>query len=71
MNYLFKCENCGAEQQKEICIKEYDRLKNLQVCIKCGGAMKRVIEWRGIATDIGGYSEVGGVAKWQLGSQKK
>lgn len=49
MNYLFKCENCGAEQQKEICIKEYDRLKNLQVCIKCGGAMKRVIEWRGIA----------------------
>jgi predicted nucleic acid-binding Zn ribbon protein len=53
MNYLFKCQNCGAEQQKEICIKEYDRLKNLQVCIKCGGAMKRVIEWRGIASGSG------------------
>lgn len=50
MNYLFKCVSCGKKQEKEICIKEYDILKNFQKCDKCGGTLKRVIEWEGIAT---------------------
>ena len=28
MKYNFKCTVCGAEQEVEICIKDYDRLKN-------------------------------------------
>ena len=36
-----------------ICIKDYDRLKNSQTCSKCGGALKRVIEWQGIASGSG------------------
>jgi NAD-dependent SIR2 family protein deacetylase len=50
LNYLFKCVSCGKKQEKEICIKEYDRLKNFQKCDKCGGQLKRVIEWKGIAS---------------------
>lgn len=53
MNYKFKCTQCGAEQEREICIKDYDRLKNSQICLKCGGALKRVIEWQGIASGSG------------------
>lgn len=53
MNYLFKSVSCGKKQEKEICIKEYDRLKNFQKCDKCGGALKRIIEWEGIATGGG------------------
>jgi predicted nucleic acid-binding Zn ribbon protein len=50
MNYNFRCTQCGAEQEVEICIKDYDRLKNSQTCSKCGGVLKRVIEWKGIAS---------------------
>lgn len=68
--YNFKCQNCGAEQEKEISMKDYDRLKNSQTCSKCGGVLKRIIEWEGGAYNLGGYSEVGGVAKWQSNSSK-
>lgn len=70
MNYLYKCPNCKKQEYRDIPMKVYDKEKSNQIC-SCGGKMERVIEWSGIATDIGGYSEVGGVAKWQLGSQKK
>lgn len=53
MFYNFKCQNCGEVQEKEICVKDYDRLKNSQTCSKCGGTLKRVIEWQGIATGSG------------------
>ena len=53
MNYNFKCENCGKIVEEEICLKDYDRLKNRQTCPECGQKMKRVIEWSGIATGSG------------------
>ena len=53
MNYNFKCENCGKKIDVEICIKDYDRLKNNQICPDCKGKLKRVIEWGGIATGSG------------------
>lgn len=68
MNYKFRCEQCGQEQEKEISMKDYDKLKNNQVCSKCGGVLKRIIEWQGCAYNLGGYSEVGGSAKWQTNS---
>ena len=48
--YNFKCTKCGKEQEKEISMKDYDRVKNTQVCKECGGVLKRIIEWKGIAT---------------------
>ena len=48
--YTFKCVDCGKEQEKEICMKDYDKLKNSQKCESCGGVLKRIIEWQGIAT---------------------
>ena len=53
MNYSFKCVSCGKIQEKEICIKDYDRLKNNQKCKSCGGVLKRIIEWQGIANGSG------------------
>lgn len=48
MKYNFKCESCGAEEEKEIALADYDKEKENQKCT-CGGKMKRVIEWQGIA----------------------
>ena len=50
MFYKFKCENCGKAQEVEIAIKDYDKEKDKQKC-SCGGKLKRVIEWEGIATN--------------------
>ena len=52
MKYNFKCNVCGAEEEKEIAIKDYDKEKDKQNC-SCGGKLKRVIEWEGIATAEG------------------
>jgi len=52
MFYKFKCEKCGKVEEKEIAIKDYDKEKDKQEC-SCGGKLKRVIEWSGIATAEG------------------
>ena len=52
MFYKFKCENCGKVQEVEIAIKDYDKEKDKQEC-SCGGKLKRVIEWEGIAEGSG------------------
>ena len=52
MKYNFKCKNCGKVEEKEIAIKDYDKEKDKQEC-SCGGKLKRVIEWTGIATAEG------------------
>ena len=52
MKYLFSCKSCGAEEEKEIALADYDREKENQKCT-CGGKMDRVIEWNGIATGEG------------------
>ena len=52
MNYDFKCVKCGVTIEKDIPLAEYDRQKDSQVCF-CGGEMKRVLEWKGIATGSG------------------
>ena len=49
MYYTFKCSDCGKVQEVEIAIKDYDKEKDRQKC-SCGGKLKRVIEWQGIAT---------------------
>ena len=55
MIYKFICtnKNCGAEEEKEIAIKDYDKEKEKQVCSSCGGKMQRLLEWSGIATGSG------------------
>ena len=55
MFYKFICtnKNCGAEEEKEIAIKDYDEEKEKQVCSSCGGKMQRLLEWSGIATGNG------------------
>ena len=52
MYYTFKCSDCGKAQEVEIAIKDYDKEKDKQKC-SCGGKLKRVIEWSGIATADG------------------
>ena len=52
MFYKFQCENCGKAQEVEIAIKDYDKEKDKQEC-SCGGKLKRVIEWSGIAQGSG------------------
>ena len=52
MFYNFKCEKCGKVEEKEFSINDYDREKENQKCT-CGGKMKRVIEWNGIAEGSG------------------
>lgn len=39
--YVFKCEKCGIQEDREIPITQYDELKNKQFC-KCGEKMVRV-----------------------------
>ena len=50
MKYNFVCKNCGAEEEKEIAIKDYDQEKTKQTCSNCGAKMQRLLEWKGIAT---------------------
>ena len=52
MYYTFKCTVCGKVQEVEIAIKDYDKEKDKQKC-SCGGKLKRVIEWSGIAEGSG------------------
>ena len=52
MYYTFKCSDCGKAQEVEIAIKDYDKEKDKQEC-SCGGKLKRVIEWEGIAEGSG------------------
>lgn len=70
MLYLFSCTNtkCRKKENRDIPMNLYDKEKNNQIC-SCGSKMQRVIEWTGVASDIGGYSEVGGMAKWQTGGR--
>lgn len=53
MKYCFRCEKCNDIQNIEISMNDYDKLKDKQICSKCGAALKRVIEWNGIATGSG------------------
>lgn len=53
MKYNFRCKKCGKTQEKEISMKDYDKLKNNQVCEVCGCKLERIIEWQGIASGKG------------------
>ena len=57
MYYRFICtnKNCGAEEEKEIPMKDYDKEKEKQVCSSCGGKMQRfrLLEWEGFAKGSG------------------
>lgn len=64
MRYRFRCDSCGADEEREISMADYDREKNRQRCA-CGSVMRRVIEWQGSATNLGGYSDTAGSASWQ------
>lgn len=65
MIYDYKCERCDKDFEVEISINEYDKLKDKQFCPECKSKMTRVLSWEGFAVNIGGYSETGGIAKWQ------
>ena len=70
MIYSFSCDKCGNIEERDIPMSKYDKEKNNQLCSKCSYLMQRIIEWEGGAYNLGGYSEVGGVAKWQSNSSK-
>lgn len=40
--YIFECKECEKQEEKDIPMSEYDKLKNEQKCSKCGGDMFRV-----------------------------
>lgn len=71
MLYKFMCRKCDKVHQVDIKMADYDKEKNNQVCPDCKGKMDRVIEWEGLASHLGGYSDVGGMATWQTGSVAK
>lgn len=52
MDYKFKCEKCKNIFYIGIPVSDYDKEKDKQNC-SCGGKLKRVIEWNGIATGSG------------------
>ena len=53
MQYEFRCQSCGAVEDKSIRIEDYDREKGKQTCGECGCKMERVIEWHGMAKSSG------------------
>lgn len=70
MFYNFYCKKCNKNHEINIPMDEYSKVKNDQKCPDCNEKLERVIEWEGVASNIGGYSAVGGMAKWQTGSTK-
>ena len=71
MLYNFYCKKCNKNHEIDIKMADYDKEKNNQKCPDCNEKLERVIEWEGVASNIGGYSAVGGMAKWQTGPTKK
>jgi putative FmdB family regulatory protein len=71
MFYKFRCQKCNKLHQVDIKMADYDKEKNNQICPACNGKLERVIEWEGVASHLGGYSDVGGMATWQTGSVAK
>ena len=65
MEYQFRCDKCNKTYDLEISMKDYDKLKDKQICPECNGHLQRVLEWEGPACNLGGYSDVAGMAKWQ------
>ena len=71
MLYSFKCKKCHKQHDIDIKMADYDKEKDNQICPACNGKLERVIEWEGVASHLGGYSDVGGMATWQTGSVAK
>lgn len=67
MYYKFRCQKCKKLHQVDIKMADYDKEKGPD----CKSKMDRVIEWEGVASHLGGYSDVGGMATWQTGSVAK
>lgn len=64
MKYTFVCQ-CGREAEVDIPMDRYETEKDNTYCLECGRKMSRKIEWSGLASNIGGYSDVAGAASWQ------
>lgn len=43
MTYDFRCDHCDLEQEVEIALEDYDRLKDKQICPICYRQMQRKI----------------------------
>ena len=67
MKYRFRCDKCIKVFEVDIPMNEYNQEKDKQFCSECNSKLERIIEWNGPACNLGGYSEVGGVANWQSG----
>lgn len=65
MEYKFYCVKCKKDFLIDIPVKDYDKEKSNQTCKRCSTPLRRVIEWNGPAENLGGYSDIGGKAKWQ------
>lgn len=70
MNYDFKCDNCNKTFEIDIPMDKYDMEKGSQICPVCNNILTRILRWEGLATNLGGYSEIWGVAKWQTNSAR-
>lgn len=53
MLYKFYCAKCDENVTVEILMRDYDNAKGNQVCERCGGPLRRVIEWSGTAEGHG------------------
>jgi putative FmdB family regulatory protein len=65
MNYHFSCDKCNKGFQIDIPMDKYSTEKDKQICPACKSPLRRIIEWEGLATNLGGYSDEAGMAKWQ------
>ena len=71
MTYEFRCDKCNKTIEVDIPMDKYKDFKDKQFCPDCNSKLERVIEWNGIAYQVGGYSEEAGAAKWQSQTIKK
>lgn len=68
MNYKWKCQACKREFEQDVSLDNYDSFKASEhECPFCkkNAIFQRVIEWDGLATNLGGYSDIVGKASWQ------
>jgi putative FmdB family regulatory protein len=53
VKYDFSCKHCHKTFELEISIKEYDKVKDKQICPDCNSKLERVLSWEGFAIGKG------------------
>ena len=63
--YDFECSKCKNKEERDIPMKDYDKEKHNQICIKCGSKMIRIFEkWNGLVSLCDGMYGIDGNKGW-------